>query len=439
MPINRCKICDTAINYRRRPGVFCSGPCGSWFHVACCVNPISRERLDDTLVNGTWRCHSCLPLDASVSGDVSSVSSGAVTDAVYARLDRLEAKVDALQMENAHLRSELELCQSMRAEIQSLEYRLDALTFWGMSPARPAGAGAPRVSNGGSFILNGFGNFSGHPSRTSSPVPVLPRPAPRSSLLKDVLTRTFIAPNGAGLAAGSSSEDALVTPTIFPGSAPGAPVNLNSNSGDLSPPNSVTTIQTVAEIHRVDSSANNAVCPDSVPAGFRNGALPPGGESAVRGEGGAGALPLSGEAATLIDGGRVAPTFRRKNERPVVIGCAKRDNPLPAVPARPAYRWLFVSRLSRVVTADMLSDFLSSRLRSKRRPRCVGLVPESNTTRRVASFRVELLPDEFEEALCGDFWDEGILVKRFVFFRQSSGRERRGVPERSAANDEPSI
>uniref|UniRef100_A0A1B0DKV5 Uncharacterized protein n=1 Tax=Phlebotomus papatasi TaxID=29031 RepID=A0A1B0DKV5_PHLPP len=70
--------------------------------------------------------------------------------------------------------------------------------------------------------------------------------------------------------------------------------------------------------------------------------------------------------------------FGRPRQR-MVIGCARNDNPLPTVPS---YRWLFVTRLSRGVTCDQIRDYMAGKLTSRRRPRCINLIPPGNTERR---------------------------------------------------------
>lgn len=124
----------------------------------------------------------------------------------------------------------------------------------------------------------------------------------------------------------------------------------------------------------------------------------------------------------------------RGAERRVVMGSAKNSNPLPTIPKN---RWLFVTRLSRSVTADQIGDYMADRLSSKRRPRCINLIPPENTERRVGSFRVELSPVEFEEALGDDFWDVGVLVMEYLFrARQAKPRKAHegasGSPRTSA-------
>ncbi|XP_055679918.1 uncharacterized protein LOC129787998 [Lutzomyia longipalpis] len=118
----------------------------------------------------------------------------------------------------------------------------------------------------------------------------------------------------------------------------------------------------------------------------------------------------------------------RSERHMVVVGRAKPANALPTVPR---YRWLFVTRLARSVTVDQLCDRLEGSLSTRRRPRCVNLIPLEDTSRRVGSFRVELLPDEFKEALQPDFWDDGILVKEFLF-RSRRGRTTRPREETAA-------
>uniref|UniRef100_A0A1B0GQM7 Major facilitator superfamily (MFS) profile domain-containing protein n=1 Tax=Phlebotomus papatasi TaxID=29031 RepID=A0A1B0GQM7_PHLPP len=81
----------------------------------------------------------------------------------------------------------------------------------------------------------------------------------------------------------------------------------------------------------------------------------------------------------------------------------------------PRYRWLFVTRLSRSVTSDHLADYMERRLASRCRPQCICLIPPENTTRKIGSFSVRLLPDEFDEALAEDFWDTGILAMEYLF------------------------
>ncbi|GAB0089561.1 hypothetical protein DMENIID0001_041270 [Sergentomyia squamirostris] len=126
----------------------------------------------------------------------------------------------------------------------------------------------------------------------------------------------------------------------------------------------------------------------------------------------------------------------------VIIGRAKSGGSLPVIPK---FRWLFVTRLSREVTAERLSEFMSLNLSSRRAPKCYSLV-RADVERRVASFRVALMPDEFEEAMSEDFWDLGVFVSEFTFRKdrkknpttdkQRKSPMRRGKPPSASGGGE---
>ncbi|GAB0087924.1 hypothetical protein DMENIID0001_022910 [Sergentomyia squamirostris] len=123
-------------------------------------------------------------------------------------------------------------------------------------------------------------------------------------------------------------------------------------------------------------------------------------------------------------------------ERLAIVGRAKRADGPGLLRVVPKFKWLFVTRLSREVTSEQLAEFLAQNLSSKRSPQCFSLIPRGDTTRRVASFKVALMPDEFHEAMSEEFWDLGIFVSEFTFRPFRWGRGGPLLPDRGQGLDE---
>ncbi|GAB0090585.1 hypothetical protein DMENIID0001_053230 [Sergentomyia squamirostris] len=58
-----------------------------------------------------------------------------------------------------------------------------------------------------------------------------------------------------------------------------------------------------------------------------------------------------------------------------------------------------------------------------------------NTSRTVGSFKIALLPAEFDQALDPEFWDEGVLAAEFTSRRRREGFTRRLLPDRRMRGD----
>ncbi|XP_055714332.1 uncharacterized protein LOC129808575 [Phlebotomus papatasi] len=408
--VAKCATCNDGITYRNKPGIPCDS-CHRWYHASHTDPPIianpgimSRAevcQLVDPFLNGTvkWTCAFCSAQEAddaahtSVTSHVNrshgsrnsstlfqrnNAAGGSLEDALDVRLVRLEGICETLIRENSHLRLLLDECLGLRTNVRALEFRLDSMSSWAFTP-RPSSFGVlPKpVNRLESTFLGERGPSSVRLSRNEVPQSLSKKVSgrPRDDLRIDEeeslspLLRQIRDSSAAVLSATGSPPQSGPLPSAldFRGST------VPGESDDVSRP------------------WNLDVFAPPVPPK---------------------PTPKVVSPKPALDAVKDTQPSRSRRDHPVVIGRMKRDNPLPAV-NMPPLRWLFVSRLARDVPAAMLRDFLSSRLTSKRKPVCINLV-RRDANRRVGSFKVGLRPDEFEEALSDDFWDEGILVKEFV-------------------------
>lgn len=430
--VRRCGTCGVFIDSRNGQGIPCSGACKSWHHVACASSPISSEEIQEILIsNISWLCAACSPSADESGREALDLSMSAV----FARMDRLEGRVTALYEDNARLRAELAQYQSIRVELKSLEYRLDAMTFWSASP-RPYGAEAPRPSgvnrfesttlrdldlSGAPFSSALVGGIGGPLSAAGG---VQGKPATDSgSLRRDVLTRAL----------NSGSRIAIPSGTL--GSPlPGVQAPHLSNIGLEIPATDVNlpVPQTVAQTGdgpratEVPGTSSTFVIPEVAKSkGKKNDHRP---LSALnKGL----TLRKRRESDSSRDSGdsedRQKPQrSNRGKRRPLRVGKAKPTSAAASLlNAAPRYRNLFVTRLPPSLTPDQLADYVEETLSTHRRPNCVKVSRADNPSATYSSYRIEFTEDEFVEANSDGFWLEHIRYREFFF-----GGTRRGTVER---------
>lgn len=459
------------INHRRSPGVPCSGSCGSWYHISCCETPIPEELISDILIGSNpWLCDSCKISNRSKSTNASlvsgpqdncndpndlsnkSVSGGGAEElswgAVYARLDRLEGRIRALWEENVNLRTELAECKAFRSDIKALEYRLDAITFWGATPGRPSTAGPSKPLPGGSLAASCLGDFSG-PYSTSSPVSKRadaaskvhyrdifcgglgsPAVGRRLSVLPAASPAGGAVPATGGSTVVSSAGAAGVSATIVPGptgfglGSSGAALALAPVPTALAPVMSVPDLETIEEVSSPIPGPSSIGAPNGIPAADGGGCVP-----GVRDGAGNGGATRRGDCDGR-DREEARRAHRAENKkRPLILGSSV-SCPFSAVPLRgttsdgrnrPDLAQLFVTRLALNVTVDCVRDYLSSlgynsRVVQLRPPRKVTSVTYN-------SFRISIPRESLGNLLCPDVWPPGAGVKEWFFRAPSATRD----------------
>lgn len=424
------------------------------------------ELIDNILIgNIEWLCDDCKLTNHSKSTNASLVSGdhgdgidqnglsrhSALADgaeelswgAVYARLDKLEGKIKALWEENISLRTELAQCRTLRSDIKALEYRLDAMTFWGVTPGRPSdSAGPPGPLAAASLVTHGLGDLSG-PHSTSSPIfkranassrvfyrdivcggpssPALGRPLP-SLPAPSCPGKVFSVPDGS-VAVMTTASGASIPASIVPGSS-----GLGSGSSDsgLVPVPIATTSAPLASVPALETIVEVT---DPIPGPVSIGDLR---ESSTPGD--PGALPVGRTTAADNNAasdcgdrvGRSREETRRvrraeNKKRPLIVGSSA-SCPFSAVPARgvtvdgmigPGSAQIFVTRLAPNVTADCIRDYLSSlgytsSVVQLRPPRKVTSVMYN-------SFRIAISREFLGNLLSPDVWPPGAGVKEWFF------------------------
>lgn len=324
--------------------------------------------------------------------------------AVYARLDKLEGMVEALREDNIRLRAELALTQALRSDIKALEYRIDAITFWGMTPGRPSGTVAPGPSVGLSQVLNGSGNVTCGPSKTSSPVFPRYRDINFSAFGTVTPRRTEIAPSvensavldftGKKLAPSSSKLSCGLSQALNLAPLPKVRVPLESitevpNAGDGTPSEHLKAIDSADE---------------PIPIA----------DVSVDGRGG-----IQDERERDSKAKRQASKSARRVEnkkRPLIVGTSC-SCPLTAVPSSERLgsdsAQLFVTRLALDVTPERIKDYLSSLGYSS----SVFQLQPPRSVRTVVynSFRVTVPRESMGNLLKPEIWPPGAGVKQWFF------------------------
>lgn len=372
----------------------------------------------------SWLCDLCLTSDADNPNDASLVSgphAGQPVDdmelsqsALYARMDRLEGRIDALMEENVRLRAELAVCQSLRTDIRSLEYRIDSMTFWSVTPGRPTVPGAARPSVGGSLMVNGFGELSGRPDKTSSPASGRPSNPPIIQY-RDIDLRGLGAttPKRAAAEEMRGTEVSPVRPTgtrnVLPTPGPsslGDPAVSCLGAGGVRSDVSaqVRVMGTIPEARGLVSSGSDCA-------------------SGGRDDLAAHVSDLDQRAVPGTDGGRPRGGARRaekvKNrKRPLVMGTSS-TCPLTAVSSGGAsgskqnLAWLFVTKLSLDVTGDRVTEYLAS---LGVEASAVYLRPPTSVRRPTYnSFRISVPREKLSGLLAPEIWPPGVGVKEWFF------------------------
>lgn len=411
--VNRCGTCGRVINRRSGPGVPCSGECESWHHLACCSSPVVEGDITKIVIGEVaWKCDACLsgvptnhgltqPL--AVSAAISS-GSGADEDlsmgALFARIDRLEGRVEALREENVHLRTELATCQALRSDIRALEYRLDAMTFWGVDSARPSVNPTPRPLPGRSFVMGAVGDLGG-PSGASSPITGLPVPTSRIQYRDICLGETQrdcpFAP--------ASAE---TTPRIGQRSTAGVSSLSGPAPSAAGPLAFVPTLGPVAEVAVDPEPAEDGREPNTSAVTIVQDVGPSNSESVPNPN------PLSVPVETRRTSQRDHRAANRR--RPLIVGTSD-SCPLAAVPAAPQLpphkAQIFVTRLALDVTVERIREYLFS----LGIPAEVVILspPRSVRVATYTSFRITIPRTLLEDVLKPDVWPPGAGVKEWFF------------------------
>lgn len=378
----------------------------------------------------------------AVDGETEELSWGAV----FARLDKLEGKVQALWEENASLRAELAQCQTLRSDVKALEYRLDAMTFWGVTPGRPSDFGQSKPLAGGSLMTYGLGDLSG-PYSASSPVvskrvsaapgilyrdilsgglgsPRLGRPMPGVSAVSSV---GGMLPGSGGSVMVASATGTRVSTTIVSGPS-GLGLGSSGSSGSdlvlapvpfVSPPN----LETIAEVSgSAPVPGPSTVADRSVTSAADGLGTVPNVRDVARSEGG----PDHIVRGDREEGRRVHRSENKK--RPLIVGSSA-SCPFSAVPIRgaiadgrsdPALAQVFVTRLALDVTPERIRNYLLSLGYSstviKLKP------PQRITTVTYSSFKVTIPRESLKNLLSPDIWPPGAGVKEWFFRAPNTSR-----------------
>lgn len=148
--VERCGLCATVIDRRHGLGILCAGACKRRYHVQCTDPPLTSSSINEVMYGSTpWFCKMCMDnshngssVGRNLSGahnlsrDSSHVAGHAdvTLNALVARLSKVEGLCEALAEENRLLRSQMVECLGLRTNVRAIEYRLDSVGSWSMTP-----------------------------------------------------------------------------------------------------------------------------------------------------------------------------------------------------------------------------------------------------------------------------------------------------------------
>lgn len=143
----KCGLCASAIDRRHGSGLSCAGKCGRWYHVRYADPPLAPGSEFEVLFGSLpWHCRLCMDNShdnssavhsVSASGDPSLIetrSADISLNALFARLCKVESLCEALVEENSRLRQQVSECLGLRTSVRAMEFRLDSVGSWSMTP-----------------------------------------------------------------------------------------------------------------------------------------------------------------------------------------------------------------------------------------------------------------------------------------------------------------
>lgn len=380
MPVDNCALCASAIDRRHGHGVTCAGPCGRRYHVRCTDPPLAQHSVNEVLFGSSvWHCRLCM--ENSHSSSLAARSGTAGNSLVES--GTADITINALLARLCKVES---LCEALVEENGRLRQQMSECL------------GLKTSIRAIEFRLDTVGSWS---MMTPGPVPN------RNRFVDNRLESTMLNERGSLDGNHRDSVECIIAPSE-PKSASVAAGDLDSAGAGL-PPLSIVPAPTR---HGVGNAGRPLARLERIGCHVSN-----------TGPGRAG--------HSLADG---APPQQGYDHERVLVGQAKFTNGLPT---SQRFRWLFLARLSRQVTENQLSQTLSERLSSKRLPKCICLTKNASDSRKSASFRVALTDIEFDEANNPWFWEEGILVKPFLFRpgRKKPGAKVESLPSARNAED----